>query len=114
MHRSDLPSYVSPLRQYSELVTESFEGEPVRSVDLESLDLGPMARHARTATFASNWLSVLAADAAVGLLIVVIGVVAAIWLGWPGLIVMAAGLTYLLLVGRRAMQWRWLRRRAGL
>jgi len=73
-----------------------------------------MARHARTATFAPNWKSVLLADASVGLLIIGLGVAAASWIIWAGLPIVVLGLVYLFLVGRRALQWRWLRNKAGL
>jgi len=73
-----------------------------------------MARHARTATFAPNWKSVLLADASVGLLIIGLGVAAAFWIIWAGLPIVVLGLVYLFLVGRRALQWRWLRNKAGL
>ena len=88
--------------------------EPADFIDLEALDIGPMARHARTATFAPNWKTVLAADALVGLVIVVVGFFAARWIaliGWP---LVVAGLIYLFLVARRFLQWRWLRNKAGL
>ena len=83
-------------------------------IDLEALDLGPMLRHARTATFAPNWRAVLAADALVGLVICVVGVLLAQWSGWAGWPVVAVGAIYLFLVMRRFLQWRWLRERAGL
>lgn len=83
-------------------------------IDLEALGLSHMARHARAATFAPNWLAVLAADALVGLVMLAIGVAALVWIGWLGWFVVAAGLLYVLMVARRALQWRWLRRQAGL
>jgi len=88
--------------------------DPTEPIDLEALDIGPMLRHARTATFAPNWKTVLVADAAVGLVIVVLGVLLADWIMWVGLPVIAVGIVYVFLVVRRALQWRWLRNRAGL
>lgn len=88
--------------------------EPSPPVDLEALGLSHMARHARAATFAPNWLSVLAADAAVGLVILMLGLGAVAWFGWIGLLLVVAGAIYTLLVVRRGLQWRWLRRQAGL
>ncbi len=89
--------------------------DPVpESLDLEALDLGPMLRHARAATFAPNWKNVLLADLAVGLVIIALGVVAMQWfaiVGWP---LVALGSLYVFLVVRRARHWRWLRTKAGL
>lgn len=95
-------------------MTDPLEPAPIEHIDLEALDLGHMARHARTATFAPNWKSVLAADGSVGLVILALGFGAVAWLGWPGWFLVVAGLVYVLLVGRRALQWRWLRAQAGL
>jgi hypothetical protein len=90
------------------------EEEPDGTIDLDSLDLGEMKRHARTATFASNWKSILATDASLGLVLVLIGVAVVVWLGWAGWILIVLGLLYIGLVGRRFFQWRWIRQRAGL
>ena len=87
---------------------------PPESIDLESLELGEMARYARTATFATNWKSILAADASIGVVLAAIGVAVVIWLGWAGWILVALCVFYLGLVGRRFLQWRWIRRQAGL
>lgn len=92
----------------------SDEDVPPNTVDLESLDLGPMAQHARTATFASNWKSILAADASIGIVVALIGVAIVIWLGWAGWFLVALGVAYIGLVGRRFLQWRWIRQQAGL
>ena len=83
-------------------------------VDLEALDLGPLARHARTATFATNWRAVLMADASVGLVLLVLGVVVVVYLGWYGWPLVVIGAVYTFLVFRRFLQWRWIRRKAGL
>ncbi|MEM7271931.1 MAG: hypothetical protein AAF547_02520 [Actinomycetota bacterium] len=90
------------------------DGVPDGYIDLESLDLGPMARYARTATFAPNWKAVLATDASVGLAVLLIGVAIVVWLGWAGWFLVGLGVIYLGLVGRRFLQWRWIRQRAGL
>lgn len=73
-----------------------------------------MLRHARTATFAPNWKSVLMADALVGVVITVLGVFALRWTAWIGWPMIVVGLFYVFLVFRRALQWRWLRNKAGL
>lgn len=87
---------------------------PPNTIDLESLDLGEMAAHARTATFASNWKSILAVDGSIGLAVLVAGVAIVIWAGWAGWFLIALGLAYVGLVFRRFLQWRWIRRQAGL
>lgn len=83
-------------------------------IDLEAYDLGHMARYARTATFAPNWRAVLAADASAGLLLVLAGLAVVIWVHWVGWFAVALGVIYALAVGRRALQWRWLRQQVGL
>jgi hypothetical protein len=83
-------------------------------IDLEALDIGPMLRHARTATFAPNWKSVLLADASVGIVMIVLGVIAVLWIAWVGWPIVIVGVLYVFLVVRRALQWRWLRSKAGL
>ena len=83
-------------------------------IDLEALDLGPLTRHARTATFAPNWRAVLAADAFVGVIIAAIGVAIVATLGWYGWPLVVVGAVYIFLVVRRYLQWRWIRRKAGL
>lgn len=83
-------------------------------IDLEALGLGHMARHARAATFAPNWMSVLAADGLIGLVLVAIGIGAVLLVSWIGWFIVAAGVIYVAMVVRRALQWRWLRRQAGL
>ncbi len=85
-----------------------------KSIDIESLDLGQLARHASPATFASNWKSILATDASLGVVLALIGVAIVIWLGWAGWLLVALGLAYVGLVGRRFLQWRWIRRKVGL
>lgn len=90
------------------------EEVPPDSIDLESLDLGEMASYARTATFASNWKSILATDGSIGLVVLLVGMAVVIWVGWPGWILVVLGLVYMGLVFRRFLQWRWIRRKAGL
>ena len=83
-------------------------------IDLEAYDLGHMARYARNATFAPNWKSVLAADASVGLVMILLGLAVVIWVHWVGWFGVALGVMYALAVVRRALQWRWLRQQVGL
>ena len=88
--------------------------EPNDPIDLEAFDLGPLVEKARTATFAPNWKSVLAADAFVGLVIVAIGVAALLWTVFVGVPIIVIGCIYIFLVHRRFLQWRWLRQQVGL
>ncbi len=90
------------------------EDDEPNTIDLEALDLGDMARHARTATFAVNWKSVLAADASIGLAVLLVGVAVVYWVGWGGWLLVVAGALYIGLVVRRLLQWRWIRQQAGL
>ena len=61
--------------------------------------------------YASNWKTVLAADAAVGLLPIVIGAILLTQgsIFWGPLLV-TAGAVYLVLIARRALRWKRLRR----
>jgi hypothetical protein len=64
---------------------------------------------------ARNWKTILAVDAACGFGVFVVGLVLmGVWNLYAGAFVASAALVYILLVGRRALQWRWLRRQAGL
>ena len=90
------------------------EEVPSDSIDLESLDLGAMRRHARKATFAPNWKTILATDGSLGVIVLVAGIVLANWVAWAGWILIALGVTYIGLVVRRFLQWRWIRKQAGL
>ena len=83
-------------------------------IDLEAHGLAHMAKHARTATFAPNWRAVLAADASLGVVLAVIGVLLVVYVGWYGWPLIVLGVIYVLLVGRRFLQWRWLRTQVGL
>ena len=61
--------------------------------------------------YASNWKTVLAADALVGALPVVVGLIlvargSILW----GPLLLAGGVAYLVFVARRALRWRRLRR----
>ena len=60
--------------------------------------------------YASNWKTVLAADAAVGLLPVVVGLVLVVQgsMFW-GPLLLAGGAAYVVLVARRGLRWKRLR-----
>lgn len=68
------------------------------------------------AAYAANWRTVLAADALLGVAVVVIG--ALLGLLWSmavvGSLLVVAGAAYVVLVARRWRRWRALRRDAGL
>ncbi|NNE73732.1 MAG: hypothetical protein HKN26_08725 [Acidimicrobiales bacterium] len=67
----------------------------------------------RAAALAPNWLQVLAVDAGVGAAIVVVGVLVWVaWIAWVGFLIVVLGVLYIAAVGRRFLQWRWLRRQA--
>jgi len=87
---------------------------PTEPLDLEALGLGAYAKKARAATFAPNWKSVLAADAFVGIAIVLLGVAATFWIPVIGWLLVVVGVVYIFLVVRRFLQWKWLRDQAGL
>lgn len=75
----------------------------------------PTGKWANPAIYASNWRRILLVDAGIGVVILVVGVALMVrWNLLVGSFVAALGLTYLTAVGRRFLQWRWLRRRAGL
>lgn len=75
----------------------------------------PTGKWANPAIYASNWRSILIIDSFVGLAIFAVGVALIVWWNWLfGSFVGALGLTYMAAVGRRFLQWRWLRQRAGL
>ena len=64
-----------------------------------------------TAAYAANWRTILVVDLVVGLLPVALGLLStSVW----GLLPIAAGVAYLVLVIRRARRWRRLRADAGL
>ena len=70
-----------------------------------------MARTDDSTAYAANWRAVLAADAALGALVAVIGVVVAVFVNTVvGVVMVAAGVAYATLVGARARRWARLRR----
>lgn len=74
----------------------------------------PTGKWASPAIYAYNWKSILIIDGLLGVAVAVIGILLMIfWNLWLGSFVGALGLTYVVAVGRRYLQWRWLRRRAG-
>lgn len=95
-------------------MTDATDPDLPDGIDLEALGLSHMARHARAATFAPNWVAVLAADAFIGLVALAIGLAVALRLSWIGWIGVAVGVIYVAMVVRRGLQWRWLRQQAGL
>jgi hypothetical protein len=67
------------------------------------------------AAYAVNWKVVLFVDALMGSAVVAAGLVAlVVWNFWVGAFLMLCGCAYVGMVGRRADQWRRLRRDAGL
>ncbi len=85
------------------------DGDDLAHVDEPAGPPGPRA------AYAVNWKVVLFVDASMGLAVVVAGLIALIaWNFWVGAFLMLCGCTYVAMVGRRADQWRRLRRDAGL
>jgi hypothetical protein len=75
----------------------------------------PTGKWSNPAIYASNWKSILVIDAMLGLFVFWVGVLMILfWNLFIGAFVGALGLTYLVAVGRRFLQWRWLRQQAGL
>jgi hypothetical protein len=75
----------------------------------------PTGKWANPAIYASNWRSILIIDSMIGLAIAWAGFLMILFWNWfIGTFVGALGLTYMVAVGRRYLQWRWLRRRVGL
>jgi hypothetical protein len=75
----------------------------------------PTGKWANPAIYASNWKSILVIDAMLGAGVALAGFLMTLfWNLFIGAFVGALGLTYLVAVGRRFLQWRWLRREAGL
>ena len=63
------------------------------------------------AAYASNWRTVLAVDAALGVLLAALGVLAAVLVDpIAGLVLVAVGFGYMVAVGSRARRWSRLRR----
>ena len=74
----------------------------------------PTGKYANPAIYASNWKSILVVDSMIGLFVFWVGVLMILfWSLVIGAFVGALGLTYVVAVGRRFLQWRWLRRQAG-
>lgn len=89
----------------------SEHGEPVE--DDEPFE--PTGKWASPAIYASNWKTIIITDAMLGLTVAWVGFLMMLfWNVLVGAFVGALGLTYMVAVGRRFLQWRWLRRRAGL
>jgi hypothetical protein len=75
----------------------------------------PTGKWANPAIYAVNWRTILLVDAGLGVVVTLVGIaVMVLWNLFVGSFVAALGLTYVTAVGRRYLQWRWLRRRAGL
>jgi hypothetical protein len=74
-----------------------------------------MPRTDDSAAFASNWRTVLAVDAGMGLAVAVGGIVLALIVNLlVGTMVVALGAAYLALVGSRVRRWTRLRRESGV
>jgi hypothetical protein len=74
-----------------------------------------MPRTDDSAAFASNWRTVLAIDAGMGVAVATGGVVLAVIVNLlVGTMVVALGAAYLALVGSRARRWMRLRRESGV
>jgi hypothetical protein len=70
-----------------------------------------MLRTDDSAAYASNWRTVLAADAGLGLIVSIAGLVLAVAINLVvGMLVVAVGAAYGALVGSRARRWARLRR----
>ncbi len=83
--------------------------------DAEPGDDGSERRPGPQVAYAVNWLTVLAVDATMGLIVVVAGLVALIvWNFYLGAFLMLMGCLYVAMVVRRGDRWRRLRRDAGL
>lgn len=75
----------------------------------------PTGKWASPAIYASNWKSILVIDSMLGFAVFWIGFLMILFWNWfVGSFVGALGLTYMVAVGRRYLQWRWLRQQAGL
>jgi hypothetical protein len=75
----------------------------------------PSTRRLHPAVYAANWRTVLLVDAAMGVAVVLAGVVLAIaWNFVAGGILGSLGVAYVFAVVRRGRRWAELRREAGL
>jgi len=78
-------------------------------------DEGPSDFPGPRAAYAVNWRMVLAVDAAMGVVVVVAGLIAlVVWNFYLGAFLMLVGCLYVAMVVRRGERWRRLRRDAGL
>ena len=76
---------------------------------------GPARPPGPRAAYAINWKTVLLVDAAMGVAVVVAGLIAlVVWNFWLGVFLTATGCAYVGMGVFRADQWRRLRRDAGL
>jgi hypothetical protein len=74
-----------------------------------------MVRTDDSAARAANWRTVLAVDAALGIVVSIVGVVLAVVVNAAvGFAVVALGAAYTALVGSRARRWARIRRESGL
>jgi len=74
-----------------------------------------MARTDDKTAFASNWRTVLAFDAGLGVLVVLAGVATVFAVNVPfGMVMIVVGTVYVAFVGSRARRWLRLRREANL
>lgn len=88
--------------------------EPAEEEPTDDAPFEPTGKYANPAIYASNWKSILIIDAMLGLLVFWAGFLMILfWNVLLGAFVGALGLTYMVAVGRRYLQWRWLRREAG-
>lgn len=79
------------------------------------MDPDDAPRRFHPGALAANWRQILAVDAAMGLLVLAAGlVVAVVWSPPIGAGLGALGAVYVVLVARRARDWRSQRRDAGL
>jgi hypothetical protein len=94
----------------------TFDGEqPADAAPTADEPSSPARSPGPRAAYAVNWRTVLVVDAAMGLAVVVAGLIAlVVWNFWLGAFLMATGCAYMGMVAFRADQWRRLRRDAGL
>jgi hypothetical protein len=76
---------------------------------------GPQGLPGPRVAYAANWKLVLGVDAAMGLIVVMAGLVAfVVWSVWLGAFLLAVGCAYTAMVAVRGDRWRRWRRDAGL
>jgi hypothetical protein len=114
----DFEEFESEFADQDEQDDEDDEDEPDDeddAADVHPAGTADPADELPPAIRARNWKTILIVDALGGLGAFVVGLVLmAAWNLYAGAFMASAALVYLLLVGRRALQWRWLRRQAGL